>query len=211
MNHRVLLIAAIAIASQGSAAEPGKSVAGAWFDGGGSEVSLSSKAFDYDRLTPGSRDIGEILQLFQDVCVHAAIGVDAARPAVEARPAWGFRFLAVDGGVPSGAKLDGWQAEDVSVTSQLKLWPLAECNVLASRIAAIEPPTLIGSLSRVLGSQPDKLYRAKSADDRGLDGMTARWSVTGPSGQPRKVYASAYTDINGAHALHLGLTESRPK
>lgn len=205
------MICTLLLGGSTSAAQSGKVVTGAWFDGGGAEVSLSSKTFNYERLSPGPRDIGAVVQLFQDACVHAAVGVDAARPAIQARSDWAFRFLDVDAGVPLSVRLDGWQTMDVSITSQVRAWPLAECNVLAARSDIPDLVSVTSSLTAILGAEPDKHYQARSADGRKLDGRTVRWSVAGPNRQARRVYASAYTDINGAHALHLGLTESRPK
>ncbi|WP_375394762.1 hypothetical protein [uncultured Sphingomonas sp.] len=186
-----------------------RAVAGAWFDAGGSEVSLSSKAFDYVRLVPSVRDTAAIVSLFKDACVRVPVGTDSARSAIDARADWGFQFLDVDAGVPSGARLDGWQAKDVSVTSQVEAWPLAECNVLVNTAAATDIAPIVDMVSALVGTKPDKTYRTRSADGRRLDGQTMRWSAAGPAGETRHIYASAYTDMNGAKALHLGLTEAR--
>jgi hypothetical protein len=203
----VLALVPALAAAQG----PPQTLAGAWFDGGGNEVSLSTKSFNYDRLKPGSRPMSDVAALFWDACLQVPIGTSAARSAIDARSSWGFRFFDADAGTSQGVRLDGWQADDVSVSSQSTAWPLAQCNVLAGRSTREDLSPVVSVLSGLLGEEPDKRYRARSADGRGIEGAAARWTVSGPSGFPRRVYVSSYSDLNGSFALHLGLTEARRK
>ena len=193
------------------AASAPKIVDGAWYDGAGNEVMMAPGSFVFDPLKPGARDLSFLVGLFDGACLKKRTGTENARAEIEARPSWGFRFIDADAGVSSGARMDGWQADDVSVTSQDKAWPLAECNVYAARSSADDFAAIVSAVSAATGVQPDNTYRAHRADGGKIDGRTARWSMTGPDAKPRRVYASVFANNDQANFIHLGLTEARPK
>lgn len=208
---RLWFACSILLATSAVAHDAQGTIAGAWFDGAGNEVFLPAKSFTSEPLTPASRPVADIVALFDEACVRAPVSMETARPAIDARASWGFRYLDADAGTGPGSRLDGWQAMDVSVSSQPRAWPLAECNVTAARRGADPFPAVAADVSRRLGAQPDRQYRPRMASGGVLDGQAARWSVQGPSGKLRQVYLSSYTDRMGGHTLHLGLTEMRPK
>jgi hypothetical protein len=114
-------------------AELPKVVDGAWFDGSGAEVFLPEKAFRSDAIASGHKSLQDLTDLFNEACLQVPVGTEFARSAIESRRDWGFIFIDANAGTAPGARLDGWQSAEMTVTSQGTTWPLAECNVYAAR------------------------------------------------------------------------------
>ncbi len=181
-------------------------VDGGWFDAAGSEIVLRKQAFAWTPIVPGDRPLADLVTLFDAACLRVEIGSAAALPAIEARRDWGFSYLDADAGTTPGARLDGWQASDVTLTSQPAAWPLAECNLLAARSTADTVDAVAALLTARLGTPPARTTAARV--DNKAAGTLLRWDVAGPTGAPRRIYASL-TIRSGVRYLHLGVTEPR--
>lgn len=205
-----LLAVALLSASAAHGVEPSRIIDGAWYDGGGSEVVLTGDSFRKDPIAPGTRHLGDLVKLFADACLNVPIGTAAAKPAIEKRRDWQFRYIDADAGTRPGARLDGWQASDVTVSSHWDTWPLAECNVLAARSFQEEADAVGALITASLSIEPVKRGNVRRADGGKVQGTTWRWDVNGPGGAARHIYASIVKQTD-RYFLHLGVTELRPR
>ena len=189
------------------AAETQLVIDSAWIDGAGNEVFVSNASFHSNPMKPSARPISDLIKLFDEACLRVPVGTDFARSAVTTRSEWGFSYIDADAGTKAGARLDGWQATDVTLSSQRDTWPLAECNLLAARQNSDAIDLVTNDFNARLSARPSKSQPTRRSDGLKSAGTTLRWDVAGPSGKPRRVYASI-TSFKGVNYLHLGVTES---